>query len=126
MKQVAHSLNNRLSQIGLSCAGTGNGGAVVAALREPGRGGTAVPAQATALLATEAVPGSRVWAGRGRQRQAGWGEEAISLGSTGSPERLHFRWLLAALAAKPVHILGGRPHHLVCLQLALVLCTIHL
>lgn len=81
MKQVAHSLNNRLSQIGLSCAGTGNGGAVVAALREPGRGGTAVPAQATALLATEAVPGSRVWAGRGRQRQAGWGEEAISLGS---------------------------------------------
>lgn len=32
MKQVAHSLNNRISQIGLSCAGTGNGSTVVAAL----------------------------------------------------------------------------------------------
>lgn len=41
------------------------------------------------------------------------------------PERLHFRGLLAALASKPVHILGGRPHHLVCLQLALVVASVH-
>lgn len=43
-----------------------------------------------------------------------------------SPERLHFWGLLTALASKPVHILGGRPHHLVCLQLTLALCSVHL
>lgn len=42
------------------------------------------------------------------------------------PEGLHFRGLLTALASKPVHILGGCPHHLVCLELTLVLCSVHL
>lgn len=125
MKQVAHSLNNRILQIGLSCAGTGNGSTVVTTLREPGRDGTAVPGQATALLATEAVPG--VGPGKGEAAKTGWlGRGSHPSGIISSPERLHFWWLLAALAAKPVHVLGGRPHHLVCLQLALVLCTIHL
>lgn len=41
-------------------------------------------------------------------------------------ERLHLRGLLTALASKPVHVLGGRPHHLVCLKLSLVLCSVHL
>lgn len=57
----------------------------------------------------------------------GWlGSRRHPSGIIDSPERLHFRRLLAALAPKPVHILGSRPHHLVCLQLGPVLCTIHL
>lgn len=53
----------------------------------------------------------------------GEGQEA---GDIDLPERLHFRGLLTALALKPVHVLGGCSHHLLCLQLTLVLGTIHL
>lgn len=41
------------------------------------------------------------------------------------PERLHFGGLLTALASEPVHVLGSCPHHLVGLQLALVLPAVH-
>ncbi|KAL0608510.1 UPF0764 protein C16orf89 [Plecturocebus cupreus] len=34
--------------------------------------------------------------------------------------------LTSALASEPVHILGSCPHHLVCLKLTLVLCSVHL
>lgn len=59
--------------------------------------------------------GDRVWRAR-------WADGR----PTCLPERLHFRGLLTALASKPVHILGGCPHHLVCLELTLVLSSVHL
>lgn len=62
-----------------------------------------------------------------------WGrEQGTEAGPVGGraptclPERLHFWGLLAALASEPVHVLGGRPHHLVCLQLTFVPRTVHL
>lgn len=62
-------------------------------------------------------------------RSSVWEHEASGRLETGlvhSPERLHFWGLLTALASKPVYVLGSSSHHLVGLQLALVLRTIHL
>lgn len=88
-----------------------------------GRGRTSVTGSANALLVEGAQAGAgQTEAGEAaceRARWAGWGPTCL-------PERLHFRGLLTALASKPVHILGGCPHHLVCLELTLVLSSVHL
>lgn len=64
--------------------------------------------------------------GRLRLEAKGKGGPAGGWLPAGLPERLHFWGLLTALASEPVHILGGCPHHLVCLKLTLVFCSVHL
>lgn len=127
MRQVARSLSKRSSQTGLSHVGTGTG-----APRCSQRYGSLAECShvgySSAQATGQSVPKSRDYeASKGDQRQVGWPVSGRhDTGIIHSPERLHFWGFLTALTSKSVHILGSRSHHLVGLQLALVLRAIHL